>query len=48
MSARIAFGRRLRELCLEQHLAQEKLAEIAGMHRNYVGWLQTLPSEGTK
>jgi transcriptional regulator with XRE-family HTH domain len=34
------FGKRLRELRLEQQISQEKLAEIADLHRNYVGVLE--------
>ena len=36
----ILFGKRLRELRLKQKLSQEKLAEIADVHRNYVGLLE--------
>lgn len=36
----ILFGKRLRELRLGQRLSQEKLAEIADVHRNYVGLLE--------
>ncbi len=34
------FGMRLRELRLAQGVSQEKLAEKAGLHRNYVGILE--------
>lgn len=34
------FGARLRELRLAQDLSQEKLAEMADLHRNYVGVLE--------
>jgi transcriptional regulator with XRE-family HTH domain len=37
---RIVFGKRLRQLRLEKGISQEKLAEIADLHRNYVGVLE--------
>jgi transcriptional regulator with XRE-family HTH domain len=39
-SPRILFGKRLRELRLERKISQEKLAEMASLHRNYVGVLE--------
>ena len=36
----ILFGKRLRELRLERNLSQEKLAELAELHRNYVGGIE--------
>jgi transcriptional regulator with XRE-family HTH domain len=37
---RILFGKRVRELRLALNLSQEKLAERAELHRNYVGGVE--------
>jgi transcriptional regulator with XRE-family HTH domain len=37
---RIVFGRRIRTLRLRRGLSQEKLAELADLHRNYVGGVE--------
>jgi transcriptional regulator with XRE-family HTH domain len=37
---RIIFGKRVRALRLERRLSQEKLAELADLHRNYVGGIE--------
>jgi transcriptional regulator with XRE-family HTH domain len=36
-SALDLFGKRVRVLRKEQRLSQEKLAELCGVHRNYIG-----------
>jgi len=36
----IYFGNKVRELRKEQGLSQEELAEIAGVHRTYVGMIE--------
>ncbi len=37
---RRAFGRRLRALRYEKELSQEKLGELAGLHRTYIGAIE--------
>jgi transcriptional regulator with XRE-family HTH domain len=34
------FGTRVRKLRLQRRLSQEKLAELADLHRNYVGGIE--------
>jgi transcriptional regulator with XRE-family HTH domain len=40
LDPREIFGRRVRELRLRRGLSQEKLAELADLHRNYVGGVE--------
>lgn len=37
---RIHFGRHIRRLRLDRDLSQERLAELADLHRNYVGGVE--------
>ena len=34
---RVAFGRAVRKVRLQKSISQEKLAELAGIHRTYIG-----------
>jgi len=35
--AKLAFGNKVREIRKSQGLSQERLADIAGLHRTYIG-----------
>jgi transcriptional regulator with XRE-family HTH domain len=39
-TAESLFGERLRDLRTKRGISQEKLAELAGLHRNYIGHLE--------
>lgn len=36
----LAFGQRVQELRKARNLSQEKLAELAGVHRTYIGMIE--------
>lgn len=38
--ALVAFGRKVRQFRNEANLSQEKLAELAGVHRTYIGMVE--------
>ena len=37
---RILFGSRVRQMRIERGLSQERLAELAHLHRNYIGGVE--------
>lgn len=36
----LAFGQRVQELRKERNLSQEQLADLAGLHRTYIGMIE--------
>lgn len=36
----VKFGKKVQELRKEQNLSQEQLAELAGVHRTYIGMVE--------
>ena len=36
----IKFGQRVRELRQEKNLTQQQLADISGLHKNYIGMIE--------
>ncbi len=36
----IKFGQRVRELRIERNLTQQQLADISGLHKNYIGMVE--------
>ena len=36
----LAFGQRVQELRKERNLSQEQLADLAGVHRTYIGMIE--------
>ena len=39
-SVLIRFGQKVQELRKAQHLSQEQLADLAGVHRTYIGMIE--------
>ena len=40
MDVKVRFGQRLRKLRTEQNVSQEKLGEMAGLHRTFVSMVE--------
>lgn len=40
MDIRLRFGQRLRQVRLRQEISQEKLGELAGLHRTFVSMVE--------
>jgi transcriptional regulator with XRE-family HTH domain len=36
----VEFGKRIQKLRKEKNISQEKLAELAGLHRTYIGMIE--------
>ena len=43
----LAFGQRVQELRKKRNLSQEKLADMAGVHRTYIGMVERAEKNNT-